>query len=473
MHKDIASKLLAALPWDILIGEEKEVIKPDTLVKYYQNSCSHDKDLAIGFEYERSGVYPDILKPVAYKGSWGRKGYLDILKRLNEELGWEIIWQENGDIKELRRSGTRITLESDGRLEMSSKPRTNLHDLAHEFMFYNREITEVSKIFGIAQIGIGLQPFHKSEEIPFYENGRGPEISGMYKNDKNIVDCLKKANGLHINFDYLSEEDAVRKTQLMWRLSSIIAAMFAFSPINNGEDTGYLDYRLILINGYDSKRTALQKEFLRKDFSFKKWIDYCLDLPIMYIMREGKRVYPKKTFRKFIEEGYNGLTPTIRDFNLHLKSVWSEVRLRKYIELRSIDSVPPFLIMSAPALIKGLLYGKDAIDAAEKLVGDFDYNELMELRKNIIKDDLMAEIRGKKVIDYAKELISIANANLKSFKNLDEKEEDESVYLEPIKEFIFVKEKSPARYVLEKWKGEWGRNASKLIEWCVSEKSPL
>jgi len=469
----IESKFLASLPWDILIGEEKEVISSDALVKYYQNSCSHDKELAIGLEYERSGIYSDILKPVSYKGSWGRKGYLDILKRLNEELGWEIVWQENGDIKELKRSGTRITLETDGRLEMASKPRVSLHDLAHEFMFYNREITEVSKIFGITQLGIGVQPFHKASEISFYEKGRGPEVSGMYKNNPFAVDWLKKANGLHLNFDYLSEQDAIRKTQLILRLGSIIAAMFSFSAINNGENAGSLDYRLVIVNGYDPKRTALQKEFLRKDFSFKKWVDYCLDLPIMYIMRDGKHIHPKKTFRKFIEKGYKGFIPTIRDFNLHLKSVWNEVRIRKYIEFRSVDSVPPFLVMSAPALIKGLLYSENAMTAASKLVGDFNYDELMELRDGVIKESLMAVIRGKRVLDYAKELISIAGENLKSFKNLNEKEEDESIYLEPIKDFIFVKEKSPARIVLGKWEGEWNKNSVKLIEWCTSEKSPI
>lgn len=468
----IESKLLASLPWDVLIGEEKEVINPEVLVKHFQESCTHDKALAIGMEYERSGIYTDILKPVSYKGSWGRKGYLDILKRLNEELGWEIVWQKNGDIYELRRSGTRITLEADGRLEMCSKPRTSLHDLAHEFKFYNHEIAEVSKIFGIVQIGIGYQPFHKRDEISYASKARGLILRKIYKNSPDMDEYMKMVNGIHINFDYTSEGDAIRKSQLMWRLGSIFAAMFAFSPIQNNKPAEYLDTRLTITNKFDPDRTNLRKEFLRKDFSFKKWLDFCLDQKIFYIMREEKTIYPKETFREFINKGYNGIFPTIRDFNLHLKSIWTEVRIRKYIESRTIDSVPPFLVMAGPALIKGLLYGEESMAATEKLVGDLNFEELMQLRKDVIKENLAAPLRKKKVLDYAKELLTIASNNLKSFKNLNEKEEDESVYLESLKDFVLIKEKSPARYVLEKWQGEWDKNPAKLIEWCTAEARP-
>ncbi|MBI5152306.1 hypothetical protein HZA39_02130, partial [Candidatus Peregrinibacteria bacterium] len=369
-------------------------------------------------------------------------------------------------------------LEADGRLEMCSKPRTSLHDLAHEFRFYNHEITEVSKIFGIAHLGIGVEPFHKSDEVSFCPKARYSILKKFYKNSSALCDWLKIVNGIHVNFDYTSEQDAIRKSQLMWRASSILAAMFAFSPIQNNKPAEYLDTRLTITNKFDSSRTNLHKEFLRKDFSFKKWLDFCLDQKIFYIMREGKPIYPKKTFREFIEKGVAAagdcprIFPTIRDFNLHLKSIWLEIRIRKYIEFRAIDSVPPFLVMAGPALVKGLLYSEESMAAVEKLIGDLSFEELMQLREDVIKENLQAPLRKKKVLDYAKELLTIASDNLKSFKNLNEKGEDESVYLEPLKEFVLIKEKSPARYVLEKWQGEWDKSPAKLIEWCTAETRP-
>ncbi|HBB02446.1 MAG: glutamate-cysteine ligase, glutamate-cysteine ligase [Candidatus Peregrinibacteria bacterium GW2011_GWF2_38_29] len=463
------------IPWDILYSEDEiEIKNVDTIVKYFKNSCSGHKEMAIGVECERSGVYKDDLSPVQYVGANGRGGYLDILKKLNHELGWEVVYEENGNIYELQRCGTRIGIENDGRLELASKPRLDLHDLAREFLFYNHEISEISKIFGIAFLGMGYQPFSTVKEILYAPRIRAKIIDKLYKSGVEKQKWMKLANGLHINIDYTSEEDAIRKSQILWRISSILAAMFACSPLENGKRAKHLDQRLYVNQRMDKKRIPLQKEFLDKNFSFKKWVDYCVDLPIFYLMRDGKPIYPKSTFREFIKNSEKtGNIPTIRDFNLHLKSIWSEVRLRKYIEFRSLDSIPQFLLMSAPVLIKGLLYSENALTAVEKLVGDFKYDELMQLRTDVLKENLRANFRGKSVLSYAKELIDIANENLKSFKNLNEKGEDESVYLEPLKEFIFVKEKSPARYLIEKWEGEWHKDNKKLVEWSTAETRPL
>lgn len=467
---------LKFLPWDILYDDEDEaeIKNVETIVKYFKNSCSGQKEMAIGVEYERSGIYKDDLSPVQYIGVNGKGGYLDILKKLNHELGWEIVYEENGNIYELKRCGTRIGIENDGRLELASKPRIDLHDLAREFSFYNHEVSEISKIFGIVFLGMGYQPFSSVKEISYAPRIRAKIIDKIYKGTAEKQKWMKLANGLHVNIDYTSEEDAIKKAQILWKISSILAAMFACSPFENGKKAKYLDQRLYINQKMDEKRIPLQKEFLDKDFSFKKWVDYCVDLPIFYLMRGDKPIYPKTTFREFIKDQFKvGAMPNIRDFNLHLKSIWSEVRIRKYIEFRSLDSVPQFLLMSASALIKGLLYTKNALNAVEKLVGDFQYDELMQLRDDVLKENLRASIRGKLVLDYAKELISIANENLKSFKNLNEKNEDESVYLESLKEFIFIKEKSPARYLIEKWENEWGKDNKKLVEWVTAETRPV
>src|SRR3989339_1243528 len=236
---------LKFLPWDILYSEDEIEIKSvDTIVQYFKNSCSGHKEMAIGVECERSGVYKDDLKPVQYFGVNGRGGYLDVLKKLNHELGWEIVYEEKGNIYELLRCGTRIGIENDGRLELASKPRLDLHDLAREFLFYNHEVSEISKIFGIVFLGIGYQPFSTVKEILYAPRIRAKIIDKLYKSRVEKQKWMKLANGLHINIDYTSEEDAIRKTQILWRISSILAAMFACSPFENGKRAKHLDHRL-------------------------------------------------------------------------------------------------------------------------------------------------------------------------------------------------------------------------------------
>ena len=173
-----------------------------------------------------------------------------------------------------------------------------------------------------------------------------------------------------------------------------------------------------------------------------------------------------KTFKDFIQNGVEGFFPTEEDFFLHLKSIWTEVRIKKYMEFRSFDSVPASLIPSAAAVIKGLTLDSDVMDAVNNIIGKSSFNEYCELRDDVNKFALQAEFQGKKVLDFAKELLELASINLKNHPLNDLlDQENESQFLLPIENYVFKKEQSPAKFVMNMWQGSWNRNPHKLVDW--------
>lgn len=438
------------------------------LLDYYRKSHTKAKGLMVGIEVEKSGIHRDDFSPLQYEE---KGGYLDILKKLVQEIGWEIIDgdKEKGYIYELQRGDSRITTEADGRLELASKPSRNLHTLAREFRIHQNEVKEISGMFGVAMLGIGWQPFHKVSEIKYAPKPRYLAMTEYKKKRRYSEEYSKKTNSIHINFDFASLKDSCKRMSAIAKISPVIAAMFSCSAINEGKVVpNHFGWRYYHIQKYDPSRCGLPKFFFKKNFSYEDWVDFVLDLPLIYINRENKGIFINKiTFRQFMKDGYDGFYPTIKDWKLHIKSVWTDVRLkRNYIELRSCDSVPPFLTMAAPTLIKGLMREAEGLKVIDEITKKWSFEDVVKLQEDVAKKALQAQIKKLKVLDIAKQLLDVSTKVLQKNKIVNEKGQDESIYLKPIKDFIFVKEKSPARYLVEQWKGEWSQNPYRLIEWC-------
>ena len=220
----------------------------------------------------------------------------------------------------------------------------------------------------------------------------------------------------------------------------------------------------------DRRRRDFKKVFLFSNFSLEKWINFCLDKTIFYILRDNKIVKLNRiTFRNFIKRGYKDYKATFEDFELHMQSIWTDIRIKEqYIEWRSFDTMPPGLVMAAPALTKRILYGSKKVkDAIEDLVKNWTFNDIQKLRRQVYIKALQTQHNGKKMLDYAKELLNIVDDSLKSFEILNEDKQDESIYLDSLKDYILVKEQSPAEYALEQWNSAWRKDPRKLIEWCA------
>lgn len=438
------------------------------LVHFFDDAAVPSHELMMGIEVERSGVFDKDLSPVPYLGS---KGYLAILRKLNQEMGWEIMQEENGNIVSLRRGESYLHIEDDGRIELASKPRLRLKNLVREFHMYDREIREISKIFGVRWISTGWQPFAKTKDIQWCPRKRGESLRNLIfsKNKKYGEQWLKKTNSVHVNFGFTSEEDAIQKFQTIYKVSPILIAMFANSALNAKKFSGYMENRF-RVSQFEPKRTHIQKAFLEEDFNFEKWIDFLLNTEMMSIDRGGKDIFlNQKTFGDFLKNGHGKIKPQMKDFTLHLKSIWNECRIKNYLEYRGIDCVPPHLIESIPALIRGITLDADTMEAVQNLTKGWTFEDHQKVRDNVCKNALQAEIPdGGKILTLAKELLEIANIALKNAQKKWQLRHDNTRLLWPIKEYVFVREQSPAEFTMEMWNGEWRKDPYKLLEWSES-----
>ncbi|MBT5016152.1 hypothetical protein HOM98_01555 [Candidatus Peregrinibacteria bacterium] len=452
-------------------GDDETLLKPLTrqsLIQYFQEQASKEKVPRIGLEVEKIGIYTRTGENATYTGN---KGYLAILGKLYEELGWEITKQKGAYILQLKRGNAYLNLESDGRIELAGSPHESIHDLAREFRIHQNEVAEISDVFGIGWLGIGYHPVSMSKDIESIPDFRKKLFETYFEHIKKTTGndfglaWHKKTAGIHASIDYVSEKDFALKAKVFFKISPILTAMYANSPFSKKEFNGSMSFRYYVTSkGLISH--PVSKELYDSDFGFEAWIDHALSLPVLYLKKGEKYIYPKISFGEYMENGFDGYYATQDDFNLHTKSLWKDVRLKGVIEIRSIDSLPPSMVPSVAALIKGLAYSDSSLLALEEMVKHWSHHEYQTLQEDIAKLGTQATIKGEKVLDIAKKLIELAEEGLKKRAIRDEYERDESYYLEPIKEFIFVKEKSPAEWLVEQWSGEWGHSFFPVFKWC-------
>lgn len=436
------------------------------IIQYYEAGCKKADDVAIGMEVEKHGICQKTRKPITY---FGKNGLQKIQEKMIEELGWKVCKREGKFLMSLERCGSYLTLETpECESELSGRTHPSLHDLARELAIHQHEESVISKIFGVLWLGIGIQPFASNHQIRRLKSPRYTLLYDYLKNRGGLwEDELKKTASIQANIDYTSETDARRKFQILLRLSPFLAAIYAHAPLNNGKLTGFISYRLHVLTHNDPDRFGIRPVFFKDDFGFKDWVDFCLKIPMICIHRKKKWIPVKKmTFGEYLNHGFDGFKPTIQDWLIHTGCIYSFARLKKYIELRTCDSVPPFLIPSMQAVVKAFVYHPDGERMLRELTKTWTFADFNGSYEAIAKHGMQVEVRGKKLLDSCKELIEFASINLKAFKVYNERKEDESVYLRSIKDFVFVKEQSPGRHVAELWEENWKRNPEKLIEWC-------
>ncbi|MBI2639011.1 hypothetical protein HYW83_05475 [Candidatus Peregrinibacteria bacterium] len=445
-------------------------ISENDLLEYYKAGCKKPEEVKIGMEVEKHGIRRNNLQPVTYLDP---NGFQNIQKKLIEELNWVAEREEGAYITSMSRGESRLTLEyCEDVCELSGRTHTSIHDLARELRIHQHELSEMSQIFDVVWFGMGYQPF-KSDPVKHRRTplNRFNILEDFFRRKSKLwTETWHKLCSIQANIDYTSEEDARRKCHILLRLAPFIGAMYAHSPLKDGVNTGFVSYRTHILRKLDRRRFGIRKIFFSKNFGFKEWIDFCKKVPMVTIFRDEKWIPIKNTtFAGFMKNGYGGFRPTLDDWILHVSFIYTDIRIKQYMELRVCDSLPPFLIPSLQAVVKAFVYHPDGERLITQLTKDWSFMDFCMIGEDIAKNGMFAALRGKKLLDYCKQILEIATSNLQSFKILNEKNEDESIYLKPIKEFVFVHEKSPGRWVMEKWEGEWRKNPEKLIEWCSFE----
>lgn len=406
----------------------------------------------VGAEAEKFGVDAKTGAPLHYKGERGVEG---ILHNLIEHHGWhEEAEYEGGPLIALRRGDASVTLEPGSQLELSGAPMPNMHAIASELVSHMTELEKSARDLGIVWLGLGFHPFARQEDLDWVPKSRYAIMREyLPTKGKNGLDMMRRTSTVQANFDYSSEQDALRKLRVSLKLAPLTTAMFANSPFVEGKITGEVSRRARVWLDVDPERTGLLSQTWREGARFRDYIEWALDAGMFMFKRDGKGVDNRgQTFRDFLKNGFtHGGTrhhATMTDWETHLNTLFPEVRLKRTIEIRGADSLPKPYFAALPALWTGILYDDAALGEADALAADLKIDELNELRTRIPFEGLRAQFRGKPLAALAEKVVDIAERGLERRAILGRDGNDERVHLASIKALV-EHARCPADVLLE------------------------
>lgn len=442
----------------MLEANASEKVNEKSVLNSFQSCLRQDKDFKVGIEFERLPVSSKDFKMVGYSRE---NGIYDLLRSFGRLDGWEYI-TDDYNIIGLKKGDDRITLEPGCQLELSLQPEKNIIDLKNKIDYFNKKINPVLKKYEIDLLEYGISPVSTYKHIKIIPKKRYHIMAEYLWGILSDV-MMRETAGIQACYDFSSEEDAIRKFRIANIISPFMTAMFANSPIRGGVDTGYKTFRGLSWLNTDSERCSFMSKKLfdqKSDYGFKDYIQEVMKTPMIFIMRNEKpvEILGKIDFEQFIKRGFEGYTATMEDFELHANLYFPEVRLRNFIEIRNHDCANHGMQYSILAIYKGLLYNRTALADVEKLMSEFSYNNLIELRYSVPKNALDTKIKKYKATDIAKEILKISQ------KALIENGEGEEQFLEPILELTPFG-LSPADVILSNWNGHWNKDVSKLVKY--------
>jgi glutamate--cysteine ligase len=427
---------------------------------YFERAGKPREVWRVGTEHEKLGVDAETGVAVPYSGP---RGIEAVLRELAERYDWEP--KREGD-HVIALSGRRasVTLEPGGQLELSGEQCPTIHCAAQELRRHTEEIVAVGSHLGIAFLGLGIHPVSTADQIEMVPKHRyrimAPYMAGVGKLGLRM---MKETATVQANLDYGDEADAMAKVRTAMGLVPIVSAMFSNSAVSAGALNGFMTVRGHVWTDTDAQRAGLLPFVFQDGAGFDEYIDWALDAPMYFVIRGGKYVdFTGIPFRHFLARGRDGLHATMEDWALHLTTLFPEVRLKTYLEIRSADSQPPHLVLSVPALFKGILYENDCLGAAWDLVKRWKWEQRLELYHEAHRLGLEARAGRVALLDLARELASIAAEGLRRQSARDAGGHDETIYVEPLREQLRAG-LSSARYVATNWETAWHRDTKRLI----------
>ncbi|HEY7556859.1 MAG TPA: glutamate--cysteine ligase [Candidatus Binatia bacterium] len=438
--------------------------KKEELEAFFHDAGKTPEHWRVGTEYEKVGIDRGTGKAIPY---FGPRGVDRILRELVDRFGWEP-QEQDGHIIALKRNKHEVHLEPGGQIELSGEPCENIHCTRAEFNQHIRELLEVADPLGIVFLGLGIQPVSRLAEIEWVPKKRY-RIMGPYMLKVGTMGqrMMKQTATVQANIDFLDEKDAMAKFRTGMGLTPILIAMFANSPISDGQLNGYRSFREHIWTDTDKNRSGLLKFAFDPDVSFVHYVEYALDVPMYFIIRNKDYLdMTHMTFRQYLERGHNGQRATLEDWSDHLTTLFPETRIKRYIEVRSADSQPPELMPALSALIKGVFYDADCLQAAWDLVKGWTWDERMQIYLDSHENALAARVRRYSLLDLARELLQIGWEGLRRQRALNSQGDDETIYLKPLKDLL-DQGKCPADLLVEKWEGELARDVKRLIAYSA------
>ncbi|MBO6825457.1 MAG: glutamate--cysteine ligase [Sneathiella sp.] len=444
-------------------GKAIEIANKAQLIEFMESGCKPKNDWRIGTEHEKFGFNLKTHEPLPYEGPSGIKAMLEGLQR----FGWQPD-MEGDNVIALTMRGHSVSLEPGGQLELSGEALENLHQTCSEVHTHLAQVREVGDEIGVGFLGLGFSPKWTREETPMMPKGRYNIMRNyMPKKGQHGLDMMFRSCTVQVNLDYGSEADMIKKFRTSLALQPIATALFANSPFTEGKPNGHLSHRSFIWTDTDPDRTGMLPFVFEDGFTFERYVDYALDVPMYFVYRDGKYIDASgQSFRDFMEgklPALPGERPNMVDWDNHLTTLFPEVRMKRFLEMRGADGGPWRRLCALPAFWVGLLYDDAALDAAWDLVKNWTAEERLALREDVVTNALRSTVPGGRTVqDLSKDLLDIASAGLKARKRLDSFGEDEVHFLNALKNTVETG-KTPADELLECYHGKWEQNIDPIF----------
>jgi glutamate--cysteine ligase len=419
----------------------------------------------IGTEHEKFPFLTDTLRPVPYEGPRSIKA---LLEGLRDRFGWTGVLEDGNIIALSDPKGLgNVSLEPGGQFELSGAPLGTVHDTCEEVHEHLAQVREVGDRLGIGFLGLGASPIWSRAETPVMPKGRyGIMAPYMDKMGRYGRDMMFRTCTVQVNLDFASEADMVKKLRVSLALQPVATALFANSPFLDGKPNGFLSFRSEVWRDTDNQRAGMLPFAFEDGMGFERYVDYALDVPMYFVMREGRYINcAGESFRAFMDgrlPQLPGEKPVLKDWADHLTTIFPEVRLKRYLEMRGADSGPWRRLCALPAFWVGLLYHQPALDAAWDLVKDWTAEERQTLRDDVPRLALNAKIRGRTVQDIAREVLMLARKGLDARNRQGCKGKTEAAFLDTLDETVATG-KTAAENLLALYQASWNGDVKRVF----------
>src|SRR5712672_3874119 len=429
----------------------------DELVAWLAAGEKPRERFRVGTEHEKFAFTLAGHAPVPYQGTRSIRALLEGMQLL---LGWEPI-MEGPHIIGLSdvTGGGAITLEPGGQFELSGAPVATVHRTCSELMAHLAQVRQVARPLGIGFLGIGMTPTWSRAEMPMMPKGRYRIMTAyMPKVGGHGLDMMYRTCTVQTNLDFSSEADMVKKMRVGLALQPVATALFANSPFTEGKPNGFLSFRSEIWRDTDNARAGMMPWAFEDGMGFERYVDYALDVPMYFVKRGDDYIdVSGSSFRAFFDGRNNSLPgerPTLSDWANHLSTIFPEVRLKRYLEMRGADGVPWGRLPALPAFWVGLLYDDTSLDAAWDIVKHWNAHERQALRDDVPRLGFKARIRDRYLFEIAKQCMALSHSGLRRRGRIDHAGRDETRHLEPL-DRIIDRGHTPAEEMLEKFHGPW------------------
>ncbi|MFM0644863.1 glutamate--cysteine ligase [Paraburkholderia bryophila] len=445
-------------------SDETPIVSVQQLADYIAAGCKDRAAFRIGTEHEKFLFDRNTLKPLSYHGNAGIGA---VLQRLLEQQGSPIL--DDGHLIGVRYDdGAAISLEPAGQLELSGAPVASLHDTQTELHAHLDTVKAIGEQLGFEAAPLGFHPLMRRDEMPWMPKRRYAIMRRyMPQVGTRGLDMMLRTCTVQVNLDYASEADMAAKMRVSLALQPLATALFANSPFREGQPSGLMSTRADVWTDTDHDRCGIPALFMSRSFGFERYVNWLLDDVPMYFVRRNDRYIDVAghTFRDFLGRRIPGLedaTATLADFADHMTTAFTEVRLKRFLEMRGADAGTPAMMVAQSALWVGLLYDTGALSDAQTLTAGISRAELLAVRRDVPRLGLDARLQGRTLRELAGDVVAIAAKGLRARARHDAAGDDETQYLAPLQD-IAAGAPNQSEYWLARYRDAWDGDVTRIF----------